>query len=126
MLRVDRRLTPPAASAPGLHSSIPDAPGISIEDAPELPGTPPLHLHMRSMKESIRAQHTSDSREDDIPEDEEETKTSHSSLKIWLASAISCALCLAAFYLYTQRGSDSASSPESMAAVQEDTPFIPP
>ncbi|MBT9449732.1 hypothetical protein ICN84_06540 [Akkermansia glycaniphila] len=125
MLRVDRRLTPPAASAPGLHSSIPDAPGISIEDAPEIPGTPPPHLHMRSMKESIRAQHTSDSREDDIPEDEEETETSHSSLKMWLAFAISCALCLAAFYLYTQRGSDSASSPESMAAVQEDTPSIP-
>lgn len=125
MLRVDRRLAPPAASTPGLHSSIPDAPGISIEDAPEIPGTPPPHLHMRSMKESIRAQHTSDSKENDTPEDEEEKETSHSALKIWLASAISCALCLAAFYLYSQRGNDSASSPESVAAVQEDTPPAP-
>lgn len=127
ILRVDRRLVPPSSSAPDTRSPIPDAPGVSIDDAPEIPGTPPLHLRMQSMKASIRAQQqASDSRENDASEDEEAQETSHSSLKIWLASAVSCILCLAAFYLYTQQENDSAASPERTVAIQEDTPPVPP
>ncbi len=129
ILRLDRHLAPPAPKSPAHRSTIPDAPGTAIQDAPEIPGTPPPHPHRLSMKDAIRAQQKTDTPSKDgndiLEDDEEEEAPSHSSLRIWLASSISCILCLAAFYLYIRHTTDSTPPASSQPIALQDTPPVP-